>query len=74
MHDLSSDDLSYVCFDLPTIHYGSTVKPRLTASLFWPPSKTAIHFFVKKPSLIQSHVNTANIFLPIGDRINGVPL
>ena len=34
----------------------------------------AIHFLVKKPSLIQSPVDKANFFGPISDRINGVAL
>lgn len=37
-------------------------------------TKTAIHFLVKKPSLIRPTINTANFFWPIGDRIDGVPL
>ena len=41
---------------------------------FWPPGKTAIHFLVKKPSLIRSPINTANLFWPISDHINAVPL
>ena len=42
--------------------------------LFRPPGKTAVHFLVKKPSLMQSPVNTANFFWPISDHINEVPL
>ena len=42
--------------------------------LFWLPGKTAIHFLVKKPSLIRSSINLANLFWPISDHINGVPL
>ena len=30
----------------------------------WPPGKMAIHFLVKKPSLIWSPVSTAKFFLP----------
>ena len=65
----------------------NTVKPRLMATtviqqyghfiiwpLFWLPGKTAIHFLVKKPSLIRSSINLANLFWPISDHINGVPL
>ena len=65
----------------------NTVKPRLMATtviqqyghfiiwpLFWLPGKMAIHFLVKKPSLIQSSINLANLFWPISDHINGVPL
>ena len=42
--------------------------------LFWLPGKTAKHFLVKKPSLIRSSINLANLFWPISDHINGVPL
>ena len=46
----------------------------VTATFFCHLAKTAIHFLVKKTLVILSPVITANIFYPIGDRINGVPL
>ena len=63
----------------------NTVESRFTATsvirslgyngyFFGLPGKAAIHFLVKKKPLLRSPVNTANFFLPIGDRINGVPL
>ena len=54
-----------------TSPYGHLV---ITATLFWPPGKTAIHFLVKKTLVNGVTPNTAKYFWPIGDRINGVPL
>ena len=51
----------------PYGHLGNTVTSFLfTATLFWAPGKTALHFPVKKKTL----VNTAKFFWPIGDRIS----
>ena len=53
-------------------YYGHLV---ISATLFWPPGKTAIHLLVKILSLRRSPVNMAKLFFgSIGDRINGVPL
>ena len=42
---------------------------------FWPqPTKTTIHFLVKKPTLVRLLIITIKFFWLIGDRINGVPL
>ena len=56
----------------PPRYYGHLV---ISATLFWPPGKTAIHFLVKILSLRRSPVNMAKLFFgSICDRINGVPL
>ena len=62
------------------VYFVHTVEPLLTATLLlwlfsfgcW--AKMTIHFLVKKPWFIRSPCYYGQIFWPIGDRINGVPL
>ena len=79
-HNLQSDKLASFKRNKSTVKlalrpprcYGHLV---ISATLFWPTGKTAIHFLIKIPSLRRSPVNMAKLFFgSIGDRINGVPL
>ena len=60
---------------MQNVHWKTRLYSHLVImAIFLLPSKTAIHFLVKKKLLIQSPINTAKFCLPIGDHINGVPL
>ena len=55
-------------------HLGNTVTSSLRPLFIGRLAKTTILFLVKKPSFIRSPRYYATIFLPIGDRINELPL
>ena len=79
-HNLQSDKLASFKRNKSTVKlalrpprcYGHLV---ISATLFWPPGKTAKHLLVKILSLRRSPVHMAKLFfVSIGDRIKGVPL
>ena len=58
----------------PYGHLGNTVTSLLRLLFFGCLAKRRYIFLQKKTSLIRLPVYTANLFWPIGDRINGVLL